>query len=160
MVTGVAMTAAVLTRAGLSTGAKVVWASSNPDVAEVTADGIVVPTGYSFNLDGTSIYLSMAVVFLAQAFRVDLSIGQQIMPPMMTETTWPSASRSGRYAHTNSRTRWRVVVTLENDVLQVTVLPQLGGRIWSIIHLPVKESKFASSPLMVTRVAPGTVFVP
>jgi alpha-tubulin suppressor-like RCC1 family protein len=40
------MTAAVLTRAGLSTGAKVVWASSNPDVAEVTADGIVVPTGY------------------------------------------------------------------------------------------------------------------
>jgi len=40
--------------------------------------GLVVPAGYSFNLDGTSIYLSMAVVFLAQAFRVDLSIGQQL----------------------------------------------------------------------------------
>lgn len=40
--------------------------------------GLVIPTGYSFNLDGTSIYLSMAVVFLAQVFGVDLSIGQQI----------------------------------------------------------------------------------
>ena len=40
--------------------------------------GLVVPAGYSFNLDGTSIYLSMAVVFIAQAFRVDLSFGQQL----------------------------------------------------------------------------------
>ncbi|WP_066299207.1 C4-dicarboxylate transporter DctP [Bacillus sp. FJAT-29937] len=40
--------------------------------------GLVIPTGYSFNLDGTSIYLSMAVVFLAQVFQVDLSVGQQI----------------------------------------------------------------------------------
>ncbi|UYO36045.1 C4-dicarboxylate transporter DctP [Bacillus zhangzhouensis] len=40
--------------------------------------GLVIPTGYSFNLDGTSIYLSMAVVFLAQVFGVDLSISQQI----------------------------------------------------------------------------------
>jgi aerobic C4-dicarboxylate transport protein len=40
--------------------------------------GLVIPAGYSFNLDGTSIYLSMAVVFLAQAFRVDLSVGQQL----------------------------------------------------------------------------------
>ncbi|NUJ19621.1 dicarboxylate/amino acid:cation symporter [Bacillus glycinifermentans] len=40
--------------------------------------GLVIPTGYSFNLDGTSIYLSMAVVFLAQVFGIDLSIGQQI----------------------------------------------------------------------------------
>lgn len=35
--------------------------------------GLVVPAGYSFNLDGTTIYLSMAVIFLAQAFGVDLS---------------------------------------------------------------------------------------
>lgn len=40
--------------------------------------GLVIPTGYSFNLDGTSIYLSMAVVFLAQVFNIDLSLGQQI----------------------------------------------------------------------------------
>jgi aerobic C4-dicarboxylate transport protein len=36
--------------------------------------GLVVPTGYSFNLDGTSIYLSMAVIFLAQLYGVELSL--------------------------------------------------------------------------------------
>lgn len=35
--------------------------------------GLVIPTGYSFNLDGTSIYLSMAVIFLAQLYNVHLS---------------------------------------------------------------------------------------
>ncbi|MGQ7279755.1 dicarboxylate/amino acid:cation symporter [Brevibacillus thermoruber] len=40
--------------------------------------GLVVPTGYSFNLDGTSIYLSMAALFIAQAYGVDLSIWQQL----------------------------------------------------------------------------------
>lgn len=40
--------------------------------------GLVVPTGYSFNLDGTTIYLSMAVVFLAQAFQVPLPLSQQL----------------------------------------------------------------------------------
>jgi aerobic C4-dicarboxylate transport protein len=40
--------------------------------------GLIVPTGYSFNLDGTTIYLSMAVIFLAQVFHVDLSLGQQL----------------------------------------------------------------------------------
>jgi len=38
--------------------------------------GLVVPTGYSFNLDGTSIYLSMAAIFLAQLYNVDLSMGE------------------------------------------------------------------------------------
>ena len=40
--------------------------------------GLVVPTGYSFNLDGTTIYLSMAVIFLAQVFDDQLSLGQQL----------------------------------------------------------------------------------
>lgn len=40
--------------------------------------GLVIPAGYSFNLDGTSIYLSMAVVFIAQVFDVPLSLGQQL----------------------------------------------------------------------------------
>jgi aerobic C4-dicarboxylate transport protein len=40
--------------------------------------GLVVPTGYSFNLDGTSIYLSMAVLFLAQVYGVQLSAGQML----------------------------------------------------------------------------------
>ena len=41
--------------------------------------GLVVPTGYSFNLDGTTIYLSMSVIFLAQVFDVNLSLGQQLV---------------------------------------------------------------------------------
>jgi aerobic C4-dicarboxylate transport protein len=40
--------------------------------------GLVIPTGYSFNLDGTTIYLSMSVIFLAQAFHIPLSLGQQL----------------------------------------------------------------------------------
>ena len=40
--------------------------------------GLVVPAGYSFNLDGTSIYLSMAVVFLAQVYDVQLGWGKQL----------------------------------------------------------------------------------
>ncbi|QDP99316.1 dicarboxylate/amino acid:cation symporter [Lysinibacillus fusiformis] len=40
--------------------------------------GLVVPTGYSFNLDGTSIYLSMAAIFIAQAYGVELDIWHQI----------------------------------------------------------------------------------
>lgn len=40
--------------------------------------GLVVPTGYSFNLDGTAIYLSMAAMFIAQAFGKDLSFVQQL----------------------------------------------------------------------------------
>ncbi len=40
--------------------------------------GLVVPTGYSFNLDGTTIYLSMAVIFLAQVYQVELGISQML----------------------------------------------------------------------------------
>jgi aerobic C4-dicarboxylate transport protein len=40
--------------------------------------GLVIPAGYSFNLDGTSIYLTMAAVFLAQATNVPLTLGQQL----------------------------------------------------------------------------------
>lgn len=40
--------------------------------------GLVVPTGYSFNLDGTSIYLSMSVIFLAQLYNVHLSVFEML----------------------------------------------------------------------------------
>jgi aerobic C4-dicarboxylate transport protein len=40
--------------------------------------GLVVPTGYSFNLDGTSIYMAMAALFVAQASGVHLSLGHQL----------------------------------------------------------------------------------
>lgn len=40
--------------------------------------GLIIPTGYSFNLDGTTIYLSLSIIFLAQVFNIDLSLGQQL----------------------------------------------------------------------------------
>ncbi|MEG1101923.1 MAG: dicarboxylate/amino acid:cation symporter [Comamonas sp.] len=41
--------------------------------------GLVVPTGYSFNLDGTNIYMTLAALFIAQACDVELTLGHQIM---------------------------------------------------------------------------------
>jgi aerobic C4-dicarboxylate transport protein len=46
--------------------------------ASKQAAGLIIPTGYSFNLDGTSIYLSMSVLFIAQVFGVKLSIQEQL----------------------------------------------------------------------------------
>ena len=40
--------------------------------------GLVVPAGYSFNLDGTTIYLSMAVIFLSQVFQVELNLSEML----------------------------------------------------------------------------------
>ncbi len=45
---------------------------------EETVVGLVIPTGYSFNLDGTCIYLTMAALFLAQATNTDLTLWQQL----------------------------------------------------------------------------------
>ncbi len=45
---------------------------------EKSVVGLIVPAGYSFNLDGTSIYLSLSVIFLAQVFNVPLSLGQEL----------------------------------------------------------------------------------
>jgi aerobic C4-dicarboxylate transport protein len=45
---------------------------------EKSVVGLVIPTGYSFNLDGTCIYLTMAALFLAQATGTDLSLAQQL----------------------------------------------------------------------------------
>ena len=46
--------------------------------AEKSVVGLVIPTGYSFNLDGTSIYLTMAAIFIAQATNTPLDISHQI----------------------------------------------------------------------------------
>jgi aerobic C4-dicarboxylate transport protein len=45
---------------------------------EKSVVGLVVPTGYSFNLDGTNIYMTLAALFIAQACNVDLTLGQEL----------------------------------------------------------------------------------
>ena len=46
---------------------------------EKSVVGLVVPTGYSFNLDGTNIYMTMAALFIAQACNIDLNLQDQIL---------------------------------------------------------------------------------
>ncbi|MCF6377507.1 cation:dicarboxylase symporter family transporter [Nocardioides KLBMP 9356] len=53
-------------------------AKMNHAGVEKTTVGVVVPTGYSFNLDGTAIYLTMASIFIADALDKPLSIGEQV----------------------------------------------------------------------------------
>jgi aerobic C4-dicarboxylate transport protein len=54
--------------------------------------GLVVPTGYSFNLDGTNIYMAMAAVFLAQATNTPLDLSQQISLLLVAMVTSKGAS--------------------------------------------------------------------
>jgi len=54
--------------------------------------GLVVPTGYSFNLDGTNIYMTLATLFIAQALGVDLTFGQQITILVVAMLTSKGAS--------------------------------------------------------------------
>jgi aerobic C4-dicarboxylate transport protein len=54
--------------------------------------GLVVPTGYSFNLDGTNIYMTLATLFIAQALGVDLSYGQQLTILLVAMLTSKGAS--------------------------------------------------------------------
>ena len=54
--------------------------------------GLVVPTGYSFNLDGTCIYLSLAAIFLAQALDVPLTLGQQMTVLLVAMVTSKGAA--------------------------------------------------------------------
>jgi aerobic C4-dicarboxylate transport protein len=52
----------------------------------------VVPTGYSFNLDGTNIYMTLATLFIAQALGFDLTLGQQITILLVAMLTSKGAS--------------------------------------------------------------------
>jgi aerobic C4-dicarboxylate transport protein len=54
--------------------------------------GLVVPSGYSFNLDGTNIYMSMAALFVAQALNIDLSLSQELTILIVAMLTSKGAS--------------------------------------------------------------------
>src|SRR2546427_7591386 len=54
--------------------------------------GLVVPSGYSFNLDGTNIYLTMAALFVAQALNIDLTLRQQLTILLVAMLTSKGAS--------------------------------------------------------------------
>ncbi len=74
--------------------------------------GLVIPAGYSFNLDGTSIYLSMATIFIAQAFHVHLGIAEQLSVLgvlMLTSKGAAGVTGSGFIVLASTLTAMRVV---------------------------------------------------
>jgi len=60
--------------------------------AQPAVVGLVIPTGYSFNLDGTSIYLTLAILFLAQATNIDLSLMEMLTILLVAMLTSKGAS--------------------------------------------------------------------
>ena len=66
----------------------------------------VVPTGYAFNLDGSTLYLSLAVVFIAQAAHIDMSLGEQLgamLVLMLVEQGASPACRAPRWSCSPAR---------------------------------------------------------
>ncbi|OLN29365.1 dicarboxylate/amino acid:cation symporter [Desulfosporosinus metallidurans] len=78
--------------------------------------GLVIPTGYSFNLDGTSIYLTMAAIFIAQACNVHLSIVQQltIVAVLMLTSKGAAAVTGGGF------------ITLAATLASISTIPVAG----------------------------------
>ena len=74
--------------------------------------GLIIPAGYSFNLDGTSIYLSLSTIFLAQVFHVNLSLGQQlsiIAILMLTSKGAAGVTGSGFLVLTSTLTALKII---------------------------------------------------
>jgi aerobic C4-dicarboxylate transport protein len=87
--------------------------------------GLVIPAGYGFNLDGTSIYLVMAAVFIAQAYNINLTLGQQItlITVLMLTSKGAAAAAGGAFVC--------LAATLSSlDILPVSGLVLLLGVDW------------------------------
>ncbi|WP_026314649.1 C4-dicarboxylate transporter DctA [Heyndrickxia acidiproducens] len=103
--------------------------------------GLVVPTGYSFNLDGTAIYLSMASIFIAQAYNVHLSITHQItllLILMLTSKGAAGVTGSG-------------FITLAATLSAVPVIPVAG------IALLIGVDRFMSESRAITNIIGNAV---
>jgi aerobic C4-dicarboxylate transport protein len=103
--------------------------------------GLVIPTGYSFNLDGTTIYLSMATVFLAQAFNVPLSWEQQlaIVGVLMLTSKGAAAVTGGGF------------IVLASTLAAVKVIPVAG------LALLLGVDRFMSEARSITNLIGNTV---
>jgi aerobic C4-dicarboxylate transport protein len=108
--------------------------------------GLVVPTGYSFNLDGTSIYLTMAAVFLAQATNTPLGITQQISLLLILLITSKGAAG----------------VTGSGFITLAATLPAVGHIPVAAIALILGIDRFMSEGRAITNIignAVATIFV-
>ncbi len=108
--------------------------------------GLVVPTGYSFNLDGTSIYLTMAAVFLAQATNTPMDVSQQITLLLVLLLTSKGAAG----------------VTGSGFIVLAATLPTVGHIPVAAIALIFGIDRFMSEGRAITNIignAVATIFV-
>ena len=103
--------------------------------------GLVVPTGYSFNLDGTSIYLTMAAVFLAQATNTPLDLGHQITLLLVLLLTSKGAAG----------------VTGSGFIVLAATLPTVGHIPVAAIALIFGIDRFMSEGRAITNIIGNTV---
>ncbi|MFZ5972149.1 MAG: C4-dicarboxylate transporter DctA [Bacteroidota bacterium] len=103
--------------------------------------GLVIPTGYSFNLDGTTIYLSMATIFLAQIFDVPLSLSQQlaIVGVLMLTSKGAAAVTGGGF------------IVLASTLAAIKVIPVEG------LALLLGVDRFMSEARSITNLIGNTV---
>ncbi len=103
--------------------------------------GLVIPTGYSFNLDGTTIYLSMATIFLAQIYNVPLSLSQQvaIIGVLMLTSKGAAAVTGGGF------------IVLASTLAAIKVIPLEG------LALLVGVDRFMSEARSITNLIGNTV---
>lgn len=103
--------------------------------------GLVVPTGYSFNLDGTSIYLTMAAVFLAQATNTPMQLSQQIS--LLLILLLASKGAAG--------------VTGSGFITLAAVLPIVGNIPVASIALILGIDRFMSEARAITNIIGNTI---
>lgn len=103
--------------------------------------GLVIPTGYSFNLDGTSIYLTMAAVFLAQATNTPLELPQQIS--LLLILILASKGAAG--------------VTGSGFITLAAVLPVVGNIPVAAIALILGIDRFMSEARAITNIIGNTI---
>ncbi|SDR68084.1 aerobic C4-dicarboxylate transport protein [Opitutus sp. GAS368] len=115
--------------------------------------GLVVPAGYSFNLDGTSIYLTMAAVFIAQATDTPLSLGQQLgMLMVLLLTSKGAAAVTGGGFITLSATLastqivpvagLTLILGIDRFMSQARALTNLIGNAVAVVTIATWEKEF------------------
>src|SRR6201996_3801572 len=119
--------------------------------------GLIIPAGYSFNLDGTTIYLSMSVIFLAQVFNIPLSLGQQLVIIgilMLTSKGAAGVTGSGFIVLTSTLTAIKVIpvegvallLGVDRFMSTARALTNMIGNGIACIVIAKSEGEFKSPP--------------
>ena len=131
---------------------------------EQSTVGVVVPTGYSFNLDGTAIYLTMASLFIADALGDPLSVAEQVGPLLFMivasrRRRWRQRRRLGdarrRTAGPSARTARRVglIVGIDRFMSEARALTNFSGN--AVAHWLSVRGPRPSTTTKVSRVLSG-----